>query len=94
MPQPQRQPQPDGARVRIQVRALLDQLTGGASFRDDEDVFASGAVRSIHLLELIVGVEDAYGIVVDQRDVAGGRLRSVDALVAFVRERAQPAGAP
>lgn len=75
------------SRVRAQVRTLLDRISGGAAFRDDEDVFASGVVKSIHLLELIVGVEDSYGLVVEQRDVHAGHLRSVERLVAFVAAR-------
>ena len=73
--------------VRTQLRSLLAAISGGAPFNDDQDVFASGIVRSINLLELIVGVEDAYRIVVDERDVFEGRLRSIDSLVAFVVER-------
>jgi acyl carrier protein len=74
--------------VRDQLRTLLHRISGGATFRDDEDVFASGVVKSIHLLELIVGVEDGYGLVVDERDVHAGHLRSIDRLVALVSARA------
>lgn len=75
--------------VRHDVRALLGRISGGATFRDDQDVFAAGIVRSINLLELIVGVEDAYQIVVGERDVFEGHLRSVDHLVAFIAGRAR-----
>ncbi len=80
---------PSNDHVRRDVRELLGRISGGAIFQDDQDVFTSGIVRSINLLELIVGVEDAYGIVVEQRDVFEGRLRSVDQLVAFVASRAR-----
>jgi acyl carrier protein len=82
-------PSPDP--VRRDLRALLDRITGGTAFRDDQDVFTTGVVRSINLLELIVGVEDTYGIVVDERDVFAGHLRSVDQLVAFVHGRVRVA---
>ena len=78
---------PNADHIRAQVRALLTRLAGGATFRDDQDVLATGVIRSINLLELIVGVEDDHAIEVDQRDVFEGRLRSVDALVAFVTAR-------
>lgn len=77
--------------VRGELRALLTRISGGTGFRDDEDVFTSGVVRSINLLELIVGVEDTYGIAVEQRDVFEGHLRSVDRLTAFVAARARVA---
>jgi acyl carrier protein len=75
--------------LRSQLRALLDRLSGGAAFRDDEDVFASGVVRSIHLLELIVGVEDTYGITIEEADLGAGHLRSVERLAALVAARAR-----
>ena len=78
---------PNADQIRAQIRALLTRLASGAAFRDDQDVLATGVIRSINLLELIVGVEDDHGIEVDQRDVFEGRLRSVDALVAFVTAR-------
>jgi hypothetical protein len=74
--------------VRAQVRALLARLAGGAAFTDGQDVFATGVVRSMNLLELIVGLEDTYGLVVTQREVFEGRLRSVDLLVELVRGHA------
>ena len=75
-------------RVRADVRALLVRLGGQPRFADDQDVFATGIVRSMNLLELIVALEDTYQIVVEQRDVFEGRLRSVDQLVAYVTARA------
>lgn len=78
-------PPPDP--IRAHLRSLIDRLGSGARFADDDDVVAAGVVRSINLLELIVAVEDDYRITVDERDVFAGRLRSVDSLVALVRER-------
>lgn len=73
--------------LRSELRALLTTLSGGAAFSDDLDVFEAGIVRSINLLELIVGIEDRYGLTIAQRDVFDGHLRSVDRLFAFVVAR-------
>ena len=73
--------------LRTEMRSLLAKLSGGATFSDDLDVFEAGIVRSMNLLELIVGIEDAYRIEVGQRDVFEGCLRSVDRLVAYVESR-------
>jgi acyl carrier protein len=70
--------------VRSQVRAMLAELSPGARFADDEDVFASGVVGSMNLVELVTRVEDTYGLEVTQRDIFDGRLRSVDRLVGLV----------
>ena len=81
-------PPPDP--IRTEVRTLIGRLAGGRTFTDDQDVFATGLIRSINLLELIVGVEDTWRLAVDERDVFEGKLRSVDALVALVRTRGGP----
>jgi acyl carrier protein len=73
--------------LRNEIRALVSKLAGAAAFTDELDVFEAGIVRSINLLELIVGIEDAYAIEIGQGDVFDGHLRSVDRLVAFVEGR-------
>ena len=75
---------PSSDHIRTQVRFILTQLSGGKSFADDQDVFATSIVRSMNLLELIVSIEDTYGIVVSERDVFEGRLRSVHQLAGFI----------
>lgn len=70
--------------IHSQVRALLTQISGGRAFTDDQDVFATSIIRSMNLLELIVSIEDTYGIVVSERDVFEGRLRSVQQLAGFI----------
>ncbi len=70
--------------IRTEVKTTLARLSGGATFDDAADVFEAGVVRSMNLIELIVCVEDTYGLVISQADVFAGHLRSVDRLVAFV----------
>lgn len=70
--------------VRLQLRAILSELSRGARFGDSDDVFEVGVLRSLSLIELITWIEDTYGFAVTQRDVFDGHLRSVDRLLAFV----------
>lgn len=73
--------------TRTAIRALLARLGTGAPFTDTDDVFDRGIVKSINLIELIGFLEDSYGLLIDQRDVFEGHLRSVDRLVALVEAR-------
>ena len=73
--------------IRMDIRGVLAMLAGNAVFTDQQDVFETGIVRSLNLLELIVAVEDRYGIEITERDMFAGHLRSVERLVAFVVER-------
>ena len=70
--------------VRSKVRSILEELACGAKLTDTQDVFATGVVSSLSLLELICGLEDNFGVVVSQRDVFAGHLSSVERIVEFV----------
>lgn len=74
--------------LRVEVRRYLTTLVERGSTLDDRtDLFASGAVKSMQVLELVNHLEDHYGLLVSQRDLFGGRLRSVDAIVELVLEQ-------
>jgi len=73
--------------VRFALRTLLLELSRGGRFEDSDDVFALGVVRSLNLIELITWIEDRYGVVVTQRDVFEGHLRTIDRMVAFLVDR-------
>jgi acyl carrier protein len=73
--------------LRAAVRAHVAALGGPAEPADELDLFATGALASMQLLELITRVEDAHGIRVDDRDVHGGRLRSVAQIALLIAER-------
>ncbi|MBA3464751.1 MAG: acyl carrier protein [Deltaproteobacteria bacterium] len=72
---------------RTALRAQLAILANGADFTDTDDLFESGAIKSLHLIELIAFVEDTFRIELHERDVFEGRLRSVEQLLRLVAER-------
>jgi acyl carrier protein len=69
------------------VRSMLAELGDGAELTDVQDVFATGVLSSLCLLELICCLEDELGVVVSQRDVFDGRLKSINRIVELVAER-------
>jgi acyl carrier protein len=73
--------------VHTQVRAMIATLNPSSHFTDSEDVFATGVVGSMNMLELITRVEHTWGFEVTQRDIFEGHLRSVDRLVSLVLAR-------
>ena len=73
--------------MRSQIRSILEQLAPRASFTDAQDVVATCIVTSLSLLELIVALEDRFGVTVTQRDVFDGCLKSVDRMVELVAAR-------
>ena len=73
--------------LRERVRRYVAELGGPCEVADDVDLFGTGALKSMQLMELINHLEDTYGLQVEERDVMTGRLRSVVAIAALVAER-------
>lgn len=72
---------------RSRIRSVLALVTAGASFTDGDDLFAAGLVRSLHLMELVTAIEDAFEIEITERDLHDRRLRSVDQIASLIAER-------
>ncbi|MGI6494649.1 MAG: acyl carrier protein [Kiritimatiellia bacterium] len=64
--------------------------------RSDASLIDEYGVDSVCLLELVVGLEEAFGIVVEDGDFQIANFETVDALSAFVQSRlpARPGGGP
>ena len=69
------------------LRRHVADLGGPAAVAADTDLFGTGALKSMQLMELINLLEDAYAVQVDQRDVMSGKLRSLRSIAALVTER-------
>lgn len=69
------------------VRTHVHDLGGPPAVADDLDLFATGALESMQLLELINRIEDDFAIRIDERDVQVGRLRSVATIAALIGAR-------
>jgi acyl carrier protein len=78
----------DLSRLRTDLRRFLSTLVDrGSQLTSDTDLFASGALKSMHVLELVNHLEDSFAIAVTQRDLFSGRLRTIDAIVELIVER-------
>ncbi len=56
---------------------------------DADPLFGEGlGLDSIDALELVLGLEQEFGVKIEDEEVGGEALASVDALAAFVRDKA------
>ena len=69
------------------LRSHVADLGGPRHVADDADLFGSGALKSMQLMELINLLEDTYAVRVDERDVMTGKLRTVASIARLVVER-------
>jgi methoxymalonate biosynthesis acyl carrier protein len=70
------------------VRAeLVDHLSSGlkTTVTPDQDLFADGLVSSMAAMQLVIHLEQNYGIEIAGKDLRLDNFRSVDAMVALVQ---------
>lgn len=60
---------------------------------DTEPLFGEGlGLDSIDALELVLGLEQQFGVKIEDEEVGAEALSSVDTLARFIREKSAPAG--
>jgi acyl carrier protein len=72
------------ARIREKVRALLAARGDSAPFADADSLVVSGRLASIDLLELVVALEQDFGIDFAERGFDANDFDSVRAIVALL----------
>ncbi|WP_280331337.1 acyl carrier protein [Nocardia wallacei] len=60
----------------------------------EDDIFALGLVNSLRALEIVVYVEQTYGITVEVEDLDLGNFRTAARAAAFVERKRSGAGQP
>lgn len=70
-----------------QVRSFLIEGVGDPCLGDTTDIFATEAVTSLFAMELVLFVESAFGITVENEDLDIDKFSSVQNLSAFVEAK-------
>jgi methoxymalonate biosynthesis acyl carrier protein len=79
--------------VESKVRDYLSGYFKDRDFTDDEDIFASGYVNSLFVMQLIAMVEKEFSITLEDDDLDFDNFRSVNAIGRFVAaKRTVPVG--
>lgn len=76
-----------------EIRAYVAQHTGGAELADDTDIFATGHVNSLFAVQVVVWVEQRYGVEVSGQDLDIANFRTIGHIDEFVT-RKMPTVAP
>ncbi|MER6914837.1 phosphopantetheine-binding protein [Streptomyces sp. NPDC000594] len=75
------------------IRAFLAQFFGDHRLADDEDIFATGFVNSLFVMQLVSFVETTYDLTVEDDDLEMANFNTVAAIDTFVtRKRSAGAG--
>lgn len=79
----------DDTQVREQVRKFIGCHVRGHELGDDEDIFASGFVNSMFAMQLVMFVEQTFGVTVEDEDLEIDNFRSVNAIAGLVGRKTQ-----
>jgi methoxymalonate biosynthesis acyl carrier protein len=75
--------------VRAAIRGWLQEnVTGGRDVPDEEPLIDNGVMTSLQTVELVVFLEDAFGIVVEDEEFDEENFGSVDAIATLVESKA------
>jgi methoxymalonate biosynthesis acyl carrier protein len=84
----------EAAAIEADLIAVL-KTKAGAPVAPDVDLFASGTISSLFAMELVVRLEQSYGVAIVGPDLAMDNFRTVQSMTELVvRLKGAPAGMP
>lgn len=73
--------------TKTKTKAFLARFLQNHDLQDDEDIFALGFVNSLFAMQLIMFVEQEFGVAVDNEDLDINNFRTVNAIARFVEQK-------
>ena len=67
---------------------LRENVTGGRDIPEDEPIIENGVLTSLQTVELVMFLEDRFGIMVEDEELDEENFGSVDAIAALVEGKA------
>jgi acyl carrier protein len=69
------------------IRAYLARSFKGYDLEEDEDIFSLGFVNSLFAMQLVLFLEQTFGISIDNEDLDLDNFRSIRALASLVERK-------
>ena len=69
---------------KTKLRNFLHRYISNHEFSDAEDIFASGFVNSLFAMQLVLFLENEFGITIGNEDLNLDNFRSIDALSSLI----------
>ncbi|MEN3329685.1 MAG: hypothetical protein V7638_4492 [Acidobacteriota bacterium] len=71
----------------LKIRAFLSGYIHAANWSDSDDIFAMGFINSLFAMQLVMWIENEFGVTVENDDLEIGNFNSVDNIAAFVARK-------
>jgi acyl carrier protein len=72
---------------RLNIRGLLERHMPDYDLKDDEDIFATGFVNSLFMMQLVLFLEKTFDVVFENEDLDTDNFRSVNAILALLERK-------
>ncbi|MBF5033656.1 acyl carrier protein [Micromonospora sp. ANENR4] len=69
------------------IRDFVESHINGLAVDDDEDIFATGYVNSLFAVQLVMFVENTFGVTANGDDLDIGNFRTINVIDAFVTSK-------
>src|SRR6266567_9460757 len=73
--------------IRTKTKAFLAGFFQNIDLQDDQDIFALGFVNSLFAMQLVLFVENGFGIAVEDVDLDIDNFRTINAIVALIERK-------
>jgi len=77
--------------IQDQLQEYVEELAKQDSIDPSVNLFETGLLTSVHVLDLIAFIEERFGIVISPDDLSIDNFGSIDAMATFVEKAMQPA---
>lgn len=78
--------------VRDQIQALVEEIAHKDDLDPTANLFETGDLSSVHVIDLIVGLEEGFGISVLPDDLSVENFASIDQMIAYTERAIARAG--
>jgi methoxymalonate biosynthesis acyl carrier protein len=78
--------------IRAKIVSFIKERTGGTELQPEEDIFATGYVSSLFIVQLITWMERTFDFRVAREDLDIGNFRNVEAILRLVERKQQASG--
>jgi methoxymalonate biosynthesis acyl carrier protein len=75
------------ADIKQKTRTFIGKFFKQMELQDDEDMFAKGFVNSLFAMQLVMFVEQEFGVTVEDQDLDIENFRSLNAIAALVQRK-------
>jgi len=73
--------------IRSNIKTFINRFFQNVELLDDQDIFSMGFVNSLFAMQLVMFVENSFGITVEDGDLDIDNFRTVNAIVKLIERK-------